>query len=283
MKRILFVAFALAFVFAMSPGARADVFDMYDNIVAPPNTFALLTYFGYQHYAEIDVDGDTVDIPKLDIAYTALRPIYFFPKKLFGHSWGFNAVIPISHISQDGFDSSSGFGDIIISPFLFLYENCHNNIYLSFWEFVQAPTGKYDETKALNNGYDAWWFEHQIAFGWYPGKLAIESNVNWWQKQESDKLNIDYQDAIESEGVISYGITDKVRLGVHWDFWWDLDELEIDSVNIDNTREKIYRVGGALMYFATETVFFNFRYMYDIDAENALKGHWAYARVAFVF
>ena len=282
MKRILFVAFALAFVFAMSPGARADTFDMFDNISAPPGTFALLTYFGYQHYGEVDVDGDSVDIPKLDIGYVAFRPIYYLPK-IFGHSWGFNGVLPFSGISQHGFDSSVGIGDIVISPFIYLYENCHNNIYLSFWEFITAPTGKYDETKALNNGYDAWWFEHQIAFGWYPGKFGFETNVNWWQKQESSELEIDYQDAIESEGVIHYGLTDKLRIGLHWDFWWDLDELEIGDAKIDNTREKIYRVGGAVMYFVSDKVFLSFRYLYDIEAENALKGHWAYARVAWIF
>jgi hypothetical protein len=284
MKRMFFVLFALALFLVAAPGAKADVLDIFDNAAAPPGTFVLLGYFGFQHYPEVDVDGTTVNIPKLNISYAALRPIYYFPKKLFGKmTWGCNLILPFSHVSQDGEINSTGLGDITVGPFIYLYENCHSNVYLSFWEFIYTPTGKYDENRVLNNGSDSWWFEHQIAFGWYPGKIGVDSNFNYWMKQESDKLDIDYQDAVEFEGALHYGLTEKFRLAVHWDFWWDLDNLEIGGQEVSNTKEKIYRVGGSLAYYATEKISFNFRYMYDVEAENALKGHWAYFRVAYAF
>lgn len=181
-------------------------------------------------------------------------------------------------------ESHSGLGDIIFGPFIFLYENQKANVYLSFWEFVQAPTGQYDRnTPDTNIGYDAWWFEHELAFGWYPGKFGIDANLNYWQRLESRKLNIDYPDALEFETVVHYGITKKFRVGINFAGWWDLDDLEIDNVTIPDSKGTNYKLGLNLGYNLSKHIILNLRTMFDVKSDNYTKGWWTYLRVLYLF
>lgn len=90
MKKMLFpMVLILAISLIIVPMAHADVIDPFDNIDAPPGAFATGFYFNYQHLPEYSPKhGSDIGI-HVDVSALAIRPVYFFPKKLFGKlSWG---------------------------------------------------------------------------------------------------------------------------------------------------------------------------------------------------
>lgn len=275
---VLMILIGLTFVLP----AYADVLDPIDNAPAPAGSYGLGTYFSYQSFPEYD-DKNLRDI---DIGVKAsaffLRPLWFGPKISNKYSWGLNAVIPFVNVDADGTDSQSGLGDIAVSPFIFLVENGPFN--LSFWEFIYTPTGEYDENNpGTNPGLDTWQFQHQLAVGWYPNPFGLDWTFNYWNRLESDKLNTDYQDAIETDLILHWTFENKLTAGVIGSFWWDVDDLEIDGENIDDTKGHRYAAGFNLMYPIKEDIILSGRYTHDIDVENHTKGDWVYLRILFLF
>ena len=262
--------------------AHADVLDPFDNAPSPAGTFGLGTYFSYQHLPEYDDEnaGD-IDIG-VKVPAFLLRPIWFGPKLAEKFSWGLNAIVPFVNVDADGLDSQSGLGDVVVSPFIFLVENGPFN--LSFWEFIYMPTGKYDENNPdTSPGLDTWQFQHQLALGWYPGQFGLDWTLNYWNRLESDKLNIDYQDAIETDLILHWTFANKLTAGVIGSFWWDVDDLEIDGETIDDTQGHRYAGGFNLMYPLKEDIIISGRYTHDFDAKNHVKGDWGYLRIVLLF
>ncbi len=282
-KRFLCILGLLATVLLTFTTTRADILDPYDNIAAPPGTFALGAYFMYQHYPEFSTKDDGNFDIGVDVTALALRPVYFSPVQFFGHSWGFNAILPMGQVSMKDTESSTGFGDLIFGPFIFLYENQTDNIYLSFWEFVQAPTGTFSDQLENNFGTDRWYFEQELAFGWYPGKFGIDANLNWWIFDESNSYNVKPPQALELEAVFHYAVTEKFRVGIQGDAWWDLGDTEVDGVNIDGSQGNNLKVGLNLMYTLQENFIVNLRFMQDVISENWTKGSSTYLRLVYVF
>jgi hypothetical protein len=260
-----------------------DVVDPFDNMAAPPGTLAVVSYFGQVHYPDFaDNNGHETDFG-MDLSYMAIRTVYFAGKIADSMSYGVNAVLPLTHISLDGANNEFGLGDIMVGPFLYLYENADAQLYLSLWEFIYTPTGDYSKNNAVNIGRDAWAFQHQFALGWYPGKFGVDFCANYWQITESDKLKYDDADTIEFEAVFHYGITEKFRVGINVDYFIGLDDVKIDGVTIPNTEPSIFKLGLNLSYAIKENFIVGLRWMHDVDVENYPTGDQAYVRFVYVF
>lgn len=283
MKRNLFFLLVALVVLVFAAFASADVIDPYDGMSAPPGTVALYSYFGQIHLPDIvDNSGDKFHFG-YDQSYLMLRPVYFMGQIADRLSYGFNAVLPIAHVSLDGANNEFGLGDIGISPFIYLYENPNSKLYLSFWEFIFLPTGDYDEKNAVNLGRDAWWFQHQLAIGWYPNKFGMDFNINYFQFTKSDKLKYDEPDALELETVVHYGITDKFRVGVNAAYWIGMDDAAYDGTCVTDTKPMNVKLGLNLSYTLSEKITAGIRWMHDIDSENYPSGDWVYVRLAYIF
>ncbi len=283
MKRRFFLAFVALVVFCFAASASADVIDPYDAISAPPGTFGLFSYFGQLHLPDIaDNEGNESELG-YDQSYVALRPVYFMGQIADRLSYGFNAYIPVAHVSLDSANNEFGLGDIAVSPFIYLYENHNSKLYLSFWEFIFLPTGDFDENNAVNLGRDAWWFQHQIAIGWYPNKFGIDFNINYFQFTESDKLKYDEPDAIELETVVHYGITDAFRVGINAAYWIGIDDAAYGDTTLPDTEPMNVKLGLNLSYTLSEKLTAGIRWMHDVDSENYASGDWIYLRLAYIF
>ncbi|WP_321491888.1 transporter [uncultured Desulfobacter sp.] len=255
--------------------AWADVLDPLDNSSAPVGTKVLVSYFGYQHLPEYENEnGTTVDIGT-DVTYAAIRPVYF-AGKVFGKTWGVNAVIQVLSTAVDGGDTADGLGDLVVGPFIFLYENFEDQVFLSFWEFAYTPTGA-DE---VSN--DSWWFQHQLAFGWYPGPWSFDACLNYWQKDE-DAAGDDVSDAVEVEAAVAYAVTKKLRVGVQAAWWKDFDDIESGGVSLPGTQGENLKLGLNLGYMLQENLMVNLRYMHDVESKAFTKGSWTYLRLSYVF
>ena len=290
MKRSVLTACLSLAILSFTTLTIADVIDPLDNGAAPPGLFALVTYTGHTSVPDVtDQDGNELKFG-LEASSLVIRPVYFIGQVKEKFTYGVNAIIPLVHLSLDsnnafGAPSSNEFGlaDIGISPFIFLYENQEKQLFLSFWEFVFAPTGDYDKDNAVNIGRDAWWFQHQLAFGWYPNQFGIDANINYFQFTESDELNYDEPDALEFETVVHYGVTDKFRVGINAAYWLGIDDAKDNGATIPDSKPKNFKLGLNLMYTLSENFSVNFRWMHDIDSENSTMGDSAYIKLGYVF
>lgn len=275
MKKLSVVICSAVVLLVIAATGQTDVLDPLDNGPAPVGTMLLSTYIGYQHLPEYETaGGTTVDIG-VDVSYAVFRPVYF-AGKVFGKTWGFNAAIPLMSIAMDGEETADGLGDIVVGPFIFLYENTEDQLYLSFWEFASTPTG----TDEVSN--DSWWFQHQLALGWYPGPYALDLCLNYWQK-DTDGAGDDLSDAFELEAVVSYAVTEKFRIGVQGAWWKDFDDIKSGGVSIDGTQGENLKLGFNLGYTLQENMIVNLRYLHDVDSEAYTKGSWTYLRVVYIF
>ncbi len=288
-KSWLAVCLSLAIV-SLTTLATADVIDPLDNGAAPPGLFAMVTYFGHNSVPDVtDQNGDEYTFG-LEASSMVIRPVYFIGQIKDQFTYGINAIIPVVNLSLDsnnafGAPSSNEFGlaDIGISPFIFLYENQESQIFLSFWEFIFAPTGDYDQNNAVNIGRDAWWFQHQLAFGWYPNQFGIDANINYFQFTESDELNYDEPDALEFETVVHYGLTDNFRVGINAAYWLGVEDAKDNGTTIPDSKPMNFKLGLNLMYTLSENLSVNFRWMHDVDSENSTMGDAAYIKLGYVF
>ncbi len=172
-KRFLCILGLVAIVLLTFTTTHADILDPYDNIAAPPGTFALGTYLMYQHFPEFSPkDGDDIDIG-VDATVLAFRPVYFSPVQFFGHSWGFNAILPMGQVSQTGLESSTGFGDLIFGPFIYLVENEANNFYLSFWNSFRRQRGNFPMTLTSISERIAGFLNRNLHWGGIPENSAL--------------------------------------------------------------------------------------------------------------
>lgn len=275
MKREVGIFLSVVLLLTIGSMANADVLDPLDNAPAPVGTKVLASYFAYQHLPEYeDQDGNTVDIG-VDVTYAAFRPVYFAGKVL-GKTWGVNGVIPFFHIGTDGEDNADGVGDLVVGPFLFLHENPKEQFFLSFWEFAYTPTGHSDVSN------DSWWFQHQLALGWYPGPWSLDVCLNYWQRDE-DSAGDDLPDAFEAEAVLGYAVTDKFRFGVQAAWWKDFDDIESSGVSLDGTEGENLKLGFNLGYMLQENLMINLRYMHDVESEAFTKGSWTYLRIVYIW
>ncbi len=275
MKKRLTCLCSIVFFLVINTICQADVLDPLDNSSAPVGTKVLINYFGYQHLPEYETDdGTTVDIG-VDVAYAAFRPVYF-AGKVWGKTWGVNAVVPLLDIATDGADTATGVGDLVVGPFIFLYENFEDQLFLSFWEFAYTPTGSDDVSN------DSWWFQHQVAFGWYPGPYSLDVCLNYWQKDE-DAAGADVSDAIELEAVLAYAVTEKFRVGIQGAWWKDFDDIEAGGVSLAGTQGENLKLGFNLGYTLQENLMVNLRYMHDVESEAFTKGSWTYLRLVYIF
>ncbi|SDP42379.1 transporter [Desulforhopalus singaporensis] len=288
-KPSVFLLLLLALLFSATAGT-ADVIDPYDNGAAPPGTFALVSYFGHSHFPEVTDDNGTEYDFGLDASSAVIRPVYFIGKIDDRYSYGINGIIPIVHLSLDGDNaigapssSEVGLGDIGLSPFIYLYESQESQIFISFWEFIFLPTGKYNENDAVNIGRDGWWFQHQLALAWYPSQFGIDFNVNYFQFTESDKLDFDDSDALELETVVHYILNEKFIFGINGAYWIGLSDAEVGGESIPNSKPMNIKLGANLTYLVNDTLSIGLRWMHDIDSENYPEGDSAYIKLSMVF
>jgi hypothetical protein len=185
-------------------------------------------------------------------------------------------------------ESSRGLGDVVIFPGVFLYENNDSGTFLSFWENISLPTGSWSEGRALrggpNLGTHYWFLQHQLAFAqlFSKGKYSVDMNLNYYQRFEEPTLNARYGDSFEIEGIMGYGITDKLRAGVYADYWTDIKDTKIDGTRNEESKRKFFSVGPSLTY-GTEKWAIHFRFVPDVMSENGPKGVQTWLRFSYVF
>jgi hypothetical protein len=289
-KHGLTFCMAAGLILALAIQARATVLDFGDNAASAPGFYGYLYYNNYSAEKITDHKGDSV--ADLDLSYNVvtLKPFYYF--KLLNHTLAVSVSVPFGAVSaRNSFgekETSSGIGDIVFAPGVFLYENEKSGTYISFWENISAPAGNWSENRALrggpNLGLHYWFLQHQLAFAQtlLKGKISYDMNISYYQRFEEPKLDLRAGDSVEVEGILGYGITDKLRAGIYADFLTDVRDMRMNGEKIDNSKRLFFDIGPALSY-STGKWSFNIRFVPDVVSENGPKGYQTWLRVLYAF
>jgi hypothetical protein len=289
----LLVVISLFLVGAFFTPSNAIVLDFQDNVACPPGFYGL-AYYNYVDQPKLkDNSGNTVktatgDDLDLTVHVGSLRPVYYW--KGLGTLFAANVIVPFGEASARNFatgrrQSSSGLGDILFGPAVFLYTHEKTGTALSFWEFASAPTGDYSKRRAEeggpNLGLNYWYLQHQLAFStvfYDKSPWSFDMNINYYQKFNASQVKPG--DSFEPEAIVGYGLTDALRVGVYARYFFDLQKSEYFGAETD--KAKIFSAGPSIAY-STPKWGVNFRYIHDFEAKNAPKGSQIWLRANYVF
>lgn len=286
MKHTRLAALALFLTLSAAPARAAVVLiDQYDNILAPDGVYALLYPNYYTAGAFHGSDGKKVADAdfKLDLFFVraiAYRHVAKIPL-------AFQVIVPFGRVEETSsfLDSeSSGIGDLIFGPGVFLYQNEKSATYVSYWFYVFAPTGDFDAARPLNLGGNHWYFEHQLALNQtFAKRFVLDANLNFYHHTEEPDNQFKSPLRFEVAVIAGYQFTPKLVAGLHGGAYWDLDDTETAGVANPDTAAKKTALGPAVSYQITDKLGATFRWTYDVSATNDFKGNDLWLRFAYAF
>jgi hypothetical protein len=300
MKRILLIAGLVAalvmpaFIQAGDSSAILGTEDYFVGALPPPG-FHFINYLAYYYADEFrDSDGDKIPEDfKANIAADVLRGIYVSDIEVLGASLGWHVVVPLVYkdMKMEGmFDESrASVGDIYFSPFLLGW---HSDIL--HWVVgldIIAPTGQYNEKRAVDIGSNHWTFEPAVAVSLIlPEGLSVDLKVMYdFHTENTDytgrygagdyrtgqQLHLDYN--------VGYAVFDNFRLGVCGYYLKGLQDDELDGDKLADTKEQVLAVGPSAMYSVDKNLHLVAKVQFETQAENRPEGIFSWLKLIYSF
>lgn len=261
--------------------AGAILIDPYDNFHAPDGYYGL--FYGNYYTADKLVTSDGTFAIDLEAKVSVLRGLKYF--HLADIPMALQVIVPFGEVKETKLldEKSSGLGDIIFGPAVFLHADTENHTYLSYWLYFYAPTGEWDKDQVINLGRNTWYFQHQLAFAKMIGNFVYDMNLNYYHFQEEPDNNYKAPERFEVEASLAYPVNEKLLLGLHGGGYWDLDDGEVDGDSAPDTKAKRIQFGPSIGYQFTEQLGATLRWTHDTSSSNDTKGDDIWLRFAYAF
>lgn len=245
----------------------------------PANKTFALAYFQYAHSDEYYSQGNkAAGDYRLRSEATLLRIIHGFrPAENF--SIEPQIIIPFVRADAMGdaspLGSASGMGDIIVGmPLKFRMDNEGGDI-LSLAPFIYAPTGAYNNEKAVNVGENRWrylmqgvWIHH-FSDAW---AFTTGADVSWTTANDrygADNNRLSQSPRYEYQAYLSYNLTPATQLGFGGG-WITGAKSRIDGISQDDRLDSTY-VRISASHFITPAVQVQFSGGRDIAVEQGFR------------
>lgn len=245
----------------------------------PANKTFALAYFQYAHSDEYYSQGNkAAGDYRLRSEATLLRIIHGFrPAENF--SIEPQIIIPFVRADAMGdaspLGSASGMGDIIVGmPLKFRMDNEGGDI-LSLAPFIYAPTGAYNNEKAVNVGENRWrylmqgvWIHH-FSDAW---AFTTGADVSWTTANDrygADNNSLSQSPRYEYQAYLSYNLTPATQLGFGGG-WITGAKSRIDGISQDDRLDSTY-VRISASHFITPAVQVQFSGGRDIAVEQGFR------------
>ncbi len=250
--------------------------------------------FYYEHYLayytadkapDLDPPGFDLDawISLSQFVYQSNTPI------LFNGKWGLNVMVPYVWIDSTPLpENSSGFGDLLVGPYLQWdpIMGANGPVFMHRVEFQMIfPTGSYDDEKALNPAANAFSFNPYWAGTYFiTPKWTVSGRFHYlWNDENDDPFvgsgadKVQAGEAVHVNFATSYELIPKqLRAGINGYWLKQISATEADlpdgSTVDTNDDEMVFAIGpGALLSLSPDTHLF-FNAYFETETDNRPEG-----------
>ncbi|WP_053184439.1 SphA family protein [Pseudomonas thivervalensis] len=133
-------------------------------------------FYLYNQYYEStrlnDRNGKSIDPDfKAEVYAVVPRLIHTWNEPIGPFSISSGIILPMTRVDLKAFgrkDTSTGFGDPVLSPIYFNYVNSTGTFFAYGGPEIYVPIGKYDKDRLANNGLNYWTIAPSVSATWLP-------------------------------------------------------------------------------------------------------------------
>lgn len=271
------VSTALLALCASMPAHAIDV-DAAEYQPVPPGTNLALLY--YQHVDRNELYSGGQRVPgdnRLDSDIGIFRYLHYM--SVGGFLTAPEVLVPFGRLGAHGTASSlgstSGVGDVIFGlPTWLLNDSVHRQ-YFAITPFLIAPTGSYDNNRALNLGNHRWQYAVQV--GYLAGItqklfLNLTGDVSFFGANHDFgplSQTLTESPLYELQVAVHYKLTDALDLRAGYAHMWG-GQTRIDGVDQgDMSRQQKFYVGAAWFFNPSTQILATWGR--DLSVENGFK------------
>lgn len=258
--------------------------------------FYYTQYLQYYHSDKLaDQHGNRLLPPgadeNLDVWVALFQFIYQSNYEVFPTArWGLDVIVPLVSLdlqhSLGGppLDNGTGMGDLLVGPFLQFDPIMGDKgpIFMHRIEFqMLIPTGKYDDTKALNPGSNFFSIDPYWAGTWF---ITPKWTTSWrihylWNAENSDPNTVGAHDTQAGQAVhlnfaTEYELWEKrLRAGLNGYYLKQVTDSKTNGADVADSREQVLGLGPGVVFHYSQNTHFFLNLYFETAVENRPEGY----------